>query len=176
LTKNELLEFHCAVTSSTPKQQHEQSMSSWRGGGGGGGGMGGAAASLQQQQQQQQPIENGPRAKCDQVVFEAIAKAAEIVVGSRCHIGGGGPPPDSYGQNNNSNNHHQYPNNGGGGRNAAINNNNNGSRFNLMVPEVQGVRYVFGCYRGQPTVHPCGMSIGRWVFSHATLTSLCFCP
>ncbi|KAL3939969.1 MAG: hypothetical protein SGBAC_005395 [Bacillariaceae sp.] len=29
---------------------------------------------------------NGPRAKCDQVVFEAIAKAAEIIVGSRCWI------------------------------------------------------------------------------------------
>jgi hypothetical protein len=167
-------EFNCAVVSSKPKQ-HEHRMSSWRGGGGG---MGGAAASLQQQQQQQQqPIENGPRAKCDQVVFEAIAKAAEIVVGSRCHIGGGGPPPDSYGQSNNNNNH-QYPNNGGGigggGRNAAINsnNNNNGSRFNLMVPEVQGVRYVLGCYRGQPTVHPCGRSVGRWMISHATLTSL----
>jgi hypothetical protein len=125
--------------------------------------MAGAAASSQQQQQLQQPIENGPRAKCDQVVFEAIAKAAEIVVGSRCHIGGGGgPPPDSYGHNNNNNNHQYttstYPNNGGGGgiggggRTAAINNNNsnnNGSRFNLMVPEVQGVRYVFGCFRKQ---------------------------
>lgn len=30
--------------------------------------------------------QNGPRAKCDQVVFEAIAKAAEIVVASRCWI------------------------------------------------------------------------------------------
>ena len=56
--------------------------------------------------------ENGPRAKCDQVVFEAIAKAAEIVVGSRCWI----DPPISPGTNT--------------------------SRFNLMVPEVQGVRYV----------------------------------
>lgn len=89
-------------------------MSSWRGGG-----IGAAA----------QPTENGPRAKCDQVVFEAIAKAAEIVVGSRCYIGGG----ENLGGGNNP----------FGGVNAVINNNNNGSsgsRFNLMVPEVQGVR------------------------------------
>jgi hypothetical protein len=67
-------------------------MSSWRG-----------ATTLQ-------PMENGPRAKCDQVVFEAIAKAAEIVVGSRCWIENGG------------------------------NNSAGSSRFNLEVPEVQGVR------------------------------------
>ena len=70
------------------------------------------------------PTENGPRAKCDQVVFEAIAKAAEIVVGSRCYIGaenqfGGGGT--AFGGSNNGNS-------------------NSGSRFNLMVPEVQGVR------------------------------------
>ena len=65
----------------------------------------------QQQHQQQQPVDNGPRAKCDQVVFEAIAKAAEIVVGSRCYID-----------------------------DAGIQNKESSSRFNLMVPEVQGVR------------------------------------
>lgn len=64
-----------------------------------------------QQQQQAAPPENGPRAKCDQVVFEAIAKAAEIVVGSRCWID-----------------------------NLPMANNSSSSRFNLMVPEVQGVR------------------------------------
>jgi hypothetical protein len=53
--------------------------------------------------------QNGPRAKCDQVVFEAIAKAAEIIVGSRCWIEN---MPGS----------------------------NSSSRFNLLVPEVQGVR------------------------------------
>jgi hemolysin activation/secretion protein len=80
---------------------------------------------MQQQQQHQlnnndssstSPLENGPRAKCDQVVFEAIAKAAEIVVGSRCwidHI-----PPAVGGPSSSS------------------------RRFNLLVPEVQGVRYV----------------------------------
>lgn len=78
-------------------------MSSWRSPGQG---------PLAQQQQQQ---ENGPRAKCDQVVFEAIAKAAEIVVGSRCWID------------------HPISNIGGGS-------NSSSSRFNLLVPEVQGVR------------------------------------
>jgi hypothetical protein len=62
---------------------------------------------------------NGPRAKCDQVVFEAIAKAAEIVVGSRCWIDGNLP---------------------GVGNNNHNNTNNNSGRFNLLVPEVQGVR------------------------------------
>ena len=61
------------------------------------------------------PVENGPRAKCDQVVFEAIAKAAEIVVGSRCWID------------------HIPPN---------LNALSSSRRFNLLVPEVQGVRCV----------------------------------
>ncbi len=60
-------------------------------------------------------MENGPRAKCDQVVFEAIAKAAEIVVGSRCWID------------------HIPPN---------MNALSSSRRFNLLVPEVQGVRCV----------------------------------
>ena len=84
---------------------------------------------MQSQQQQQQyatnangssnnnnPVENGPRAKCDQVVFEAIAKAAEIVVGSRCWID------------------HIPPN---------LNALSSSRRFNLLVPEVQGVRCVW---------------------------------
>jgi hypothetical protein len=99
-----------------------------------------------QQQQQQHPhphtttgtpsIEtNGPRAKCDQVVFEAIAKAAEIVVGSRCWIDPVNP----------SSNHQkvvQHPNVGFGGNGgmAAAGNTGSSSRFNLFVPEVQGVR------------------------------------
>lgn len=61
------------------------------------------------------PVENGPRAKCDQVVFEAIAKAAEIVVGSRCWID------------------HIPPN---------LNALSSSRRFNLLVPEVQGVRSI----------------------------------
>jgi len=60
------------------------------------------------------PSENGPRAKCDQVIFEAMAKAAEVVVGSRCWIDSGGSAAQSNGS----------------------------SRFNLLVPEIQGVRSI----------------------------------
>jgi hypothetical protein len=86
------------------------------------------AQPLQQMQQQQQhstmrqpsnsspqrlPSQrSGPRANCDQVVFEAIAKAAEIVVASRCWIESN---PSSASQT-------------GSGR------------FNLLVPEVKSVR------------------------------------
>ena len=64
-------------------------------------------------------LENGPRAKCDQVVFEAIAKAAEIVVGSRGWIG-----------------HVPSSSNANGATPSSS------RRFNLLVPEVEGVRYV----------------------------------
>lgn len=88
------------------------------------------------------PENNGPRAKCDQVIFEAIAKASEIIVHGR-----------SAGHQN-----QQYQH--GGGNNAFLynqagkhmNNNmnmsimNSSSRFNLMVPEIQGVRYVILYY------------------------------
>jgi hypothetical protein len=60
-----------------------------------------------------QTPDNGPRAKCDQVVFEAIAKAAEIIVASR----GGAPDQNGLGSNSSS-------------------------RFNLQVPEVPGVRTI----------------------------------
>ena len=72
--------------------------------------------------------QNGPRAKCDQVIFEAIAKAAEIVVNGRTRsvynnhynisggmaFGAGGIPNTSVGSSS--------------------------SRFNLMVPELANVR------------------------------------
>jgi hypothetical protein len=60
-----------------------------------------------------QTPDNGPRAKCDQVVFEAIAKAAEIIVASR----GGAPDQNSLSSNSSS-------------------------RFNLQVPEIPGVRSI----------------------------------
>lgn len=60
-----------------------------------------------------QTPDNGPRAKCDQVVFEAIAKAAEIIVASR----GGAPDPNALSSNSSS-------------------------RFNLQVPEIPGVRTI----------------------------------
>ncbi|GKY92181.1 hypothetical protein MPSEU_000189400 [Mayamaea pseudoterrestris] len=66
------------------------------------------------QQQQQYRSDNGPRTKCDQVVFEAIAKACEIIVTSRC---------PSIETNNNTAN-------------------NTTSRFNLQLPELSGVRNI----------------------------------
>jgi hypothetical protein len=93
----------------TKETSNHTIMSSWRGAGGGVG--------------VQPTAENGPRAKCDQVVFEAIAKAAEIVVGSRCWIEDGSS---------------SSKNNGASSSNTA----SGSGRFNLLVPEVQGVRYV----------------------------------
>jgi hypothetical protein len=74
---------------------------------------------------------NGPRAKCDQVVFEAIAKAAEIVVGSRCWI----DPTNMAIQQQQQQQPQLFYNNGNGTSNVA-----SSSRFNLFVVEVQGVR------------------------------------
>ncbi len=85
----------------------------------------------------------GPRAKCDQVVYETIAKAAEIVVRGRCHV--------ENNSNNSANNSDQ--NNGGvngsggsGSRNSNRGGNGGGgvgtsvSRFHLEVDEVDLVR------------------------------------
>lgn len=62
------------------------------------------------------PDTSGPRAKCETVVYEAIAKAAEIIVLSRTPV----PLPLKP----------------------------SSSRFNLHVPEVPDIRYVFKCGRG----------------------------
>ena len=106
-------------------------------------------------QPQQQPI-SGPRSKCDQVVYEAIAKACEIVVRGRCDV----PDPASHGQQNSAvlgasstaggavivgsdrPVHGIYsPQRGfhrqGGGTAAS---GSAGSRFNLEVAEVDAVR------------------------------------
>ena len=89
------------------------------------------------------PVENGPRAKCDQVVFEAIAKAAEIVVGSRCWID---PTTIAVQQQQqqqqfaNQGGHHNNNNNNNGGNGNGQYNGGSSSRFNLLVPEIQGVR------------------------------------
>jgi len=102
-------------------------------------------------------MSDGPRNKCDAIVFEAIAKAAEIVVGSRCWIDGTGGTQHQqnnfYNNNHTSspsphqnNNHNQSnPASRGYGNGKSSSNNNNGtttSRFNLLVPEVQGVRSI----------------------------------
>lgn len=86
---------------------------------------------------------NGPRAKCDQVVFEAIAKAAEIVVGSRCWIDPTNVAVQQQQQQHHQLNHHFYnTNNNGNGTSNGNGNVASSSRFNLFVLEVQGVRYV----------------------------------
>jgi len=134
-------------------------------------------------QQQQQPTPsgagaqaiNGPRSKCDQVVYEAIAKSCEIVVRGRCDI------PSSTSSNNSSNSndhtaryagtaassglasgavivgsdrpvhgiyspqrgfHKQFSANAGLGGGGGGGGGSNGSRFNLEVEEVSGVRCV----------------------------------
>ena len=74
-------------------------------------------------------VRKGPRSQCDQVVFEALAKAAEIVVASRCWLG---TTPGGRGSRG-----------GGSGSGSG-----NLGRFNLLVPEVPSVRYVsvfIGC-------------------------------
>ena len=68
----------------------------------------------------------GPRAKCDQVIYEAICKACEIIVGSRSHVSSG--------------NHHHATT-------SAITTAT--PRFNLQVPEVMAVRHLLSQYRLQ---------------------------
>ena len=92
----------------------------------------------------------GPRAKCDQVVYEAIAKAAEIVVRSRCHV----PPSQvelaaaAAAANSQQRQHHRRGRIGvaglagyGGGTGVGVNGGGgSSSRFNLEVEEVDSVR------------------------------------
>ena len=96
----------------------------------------------QQQQQQQhrkyhQQQQQGPRVKCDQVVFEAIAKAAEIIVRGRCaRLSSSFPPnPSPY-----------YPHYQPGTTNTTTHQHYqlspSSGRFNIEVEEVQVVRYV----------------------------------
>lgn len=87
---------------------------------------------LKQQQQQQ-----GPRVKCDQVVFEAIAKAAEIIVRGRCArlSSSFSSVPSPY-----------YPHYQPGTTNTTTHQHYqlspSSGRFNIEVEEVQVVRYV----------------------------------
>ena len=74
-------------------------------------------------------------------MFEAIAKAAEIVVASRCWIGevGGGIGDDELINNTTTNS----GSNGNGNATSTTNTSSNGAgsaRFNLLIPEVKSVR------------------------------------
>ena len=91
----------------------------------------------------------GPRAKCDQVVYEAIAKATEIIVRGRCECnngnGSGNGGSESIGMNSqthmNTRNQGQG-NHGGGGGGTTSSSSGSTSRFHLEVEEVPIVRYV----------------------------------
>ena len=123
---------------------------------------------MQQPQQQQPPI-SGPRSKCDAVVYEAIAKACEIVVRGRCDVpssnaSGGGPTSSNANSSINQNSmlgasgavivgsdrpvHGIYsPQRGfhrqvGAGAGGAVGGSSGSSRFNLEVEEVAAVRCV----------------------------------
>ena len=65
----------------------------------------------------------GPRAKCDQVVYEALCKACEIIVGSRTSTA---------------------PSSGVGATTTSST-----PRFNIQIPEVAGVRSILSQYRLQ---------------------------
>lgn len=80
----------------------------------------------------------GPRAKCDQVVYEAIAKAAEIIVRGRCHIDGHNS--SKCNDNNNSNSNAGNPNGHGHDRRRTSFQKSSVSRFHLEVEEVDLVR------------------------------------
>lgn len=116
---------------------------------------------------------NGPRSKCDQVVYEAIAKSCEIVVRGRCDVPSSGASPNGSGGLGVSTSglasgavivgsdrpvhgiyspqrgfHKQFSaaaGLGGGSGAAGGGGGSNGGRFNLEVEEVSGVRYVVQC-------------------------------
>ncbi|KAI2502445.1 Autophagy-related protein 13 [Fragilaria crotonensis] len=89
---------------------------------------------------------SGPRAKCDQVIFEAMAKAAEIIVFARC--------PSLHYNNNNNGQHVAGP-----GMGSAMSNLTQqaatmstatptlSARFNLQVPEIAEIRQALQHHR-----------------------------
>eukprot|EP00553_Chaetoceros_curvisetus_P005791 CAMPEP_0204612972 /NCGR_PEP_ID=MMETSP0717-20131115/1012_1 /ASSEMBLY_ACC=CAM_ASM_000666 /TAXON_ID=230516 /ORGANISM="Chaetoceros curvisetus" /LENGTH=109 /DNA_ID=CAMNT_0051625249 /DNA_START=297 /DNA_END=623 /DNA_ORIENTATION=+ len=85
----------------------------------------------------------GPRAKCDQVVYEAIAKAAEIIVRGRCEC------PTGNGTNNSNNGGAGggVGNSGGNGTSSSSGGGGSISRFHLEVEEVPMVRNILQMWR-----------------------------
>jgi Autophagy-related protein 13 len=99
----------------------------------------------------------GPRAKCDQVVFEALCKACEVIVGARSNNGNSETTRSTA---------------------AAT----NSSRFNLQIPEVAGVRSILSQHRLQLYVpvrldvffqHADGSRelLERWCLEYKTVSS-----
>ena len=84
-------------------------------------------------------MNNGPKAKCDQVIYEAIAKSCEIAVRGRCTD----LIDDSM--TGSGDGRRGFLNYGGRNNNPSASNNNSGStssRFNIEVDEVPNVRSV----------------------------------
>ena len=120
-----------------------------------------AHQAMQPPQQQQPPPISGPRSKCDAVVYEAIAKACEIVVRGRCDVPSSSASGTASSNNQNSmmlggavivgsdrpvhgiyspqRGYHRQAGAGGGG---AVGGSSGSSRFNLEVEEVAAVRCV----------------------------------
>jgi Autophagy-related protein 13. len=78
----------------------------------------------------------GPRTKCDQVMYEAIAKAAEIIVRGRCQLS---PDEEEEDAKQNSSNYNNNSSNN--------NNNNSTSRFNLELPPIASVRSILQMWK-----------------------------
>lgn len=102
----------------------------------------------------------GPRTKCDQIIYEAIAKAAEIIVRGRCQV-----PPTSTGAANGSNNATPattYSNNtnsnigtgsprshgtGVGGSATSAGSGGSSVKFHLEVDQVDSVRSILQMWK-----------------------------
>ncbi len=84
-----------------------------------------------------------PRSKCDQVVYEAIAKITEIIVRSRCEDGDLRPSDDST---RNSLEEHvtldrfTSRTSLSGGYNSSNHSSSSSARFNLEIEEVESIR------------------------------------
>ena len=104
----------------------------------------------------------GPRAKCDQVVYEAIAKAAEIIVRGRCRCENNNDNNNNNTDNNNANKrnspsgsgsrsrtHSQYGTNSSAGNGNGNNTTttNTGTRFYLEIEEVTTVRSILQMWK-----------------------------
>jgi len=79
-----------------------------------------------------------PRSKCDQVVYEAIAKITEIIVRSRCEEVDLRTSDDSVGLT--SDRVTSRTSHISGGYNGSNYNVSNSARFNLEIEEVDSIR------------------------------------
>lgn len=85
----------------------------------------------------------GPRTKCDQVMYEAIAKAAEIIVRGRCQLSAEDSTTSNTGNNSHIKGRPSNNNNGSNGSNGNINQ----TRFNLDLPPIASVRSILQMWK-----------------------------